>query len=179
MPVSIALHYEGGQEPCAVCGASPTFRGVLTLGDNTTVKLEPRCLNCLITRVIQGVAMVDAPKVTRSAPSHRTKKLSQNQEREIMEDIGGRTQPASGARSGYKGDGRLYGRVRMEAKLTTVNTFGLKSSDLSKIRGECVGNEKPALIVDFKDKRTGQTKDRWAVIPYEQWKDIVNASDDS
>lgn len=93
-----------------------------------------------------------------------------------MSGIGGRVQPNSGSRPGYKSDGRLYDQVRMEAKYTTKKTFPLERADLNKVRGECQGHEKPVLVVDFKDKLTGKTEDRWAVIEYKEWEKIVHAA---
>ena len=52
--------------------------------------------------------------------SKRQKKISAKQERRMAEDLGGRVQPASGAMKHAKGDVRVMGVVRAEAKFTTA-----------------------------------------------------------
>lgn len=112
------------------------------------------------------------------ALKRKAKKLSRLQEEEIMTGIGGHRQAGSGSRPGYKSDGRLYNRVRMEAKYTTSKSYKLNHADLNKIRGECQGTEKPVLILDFKDPFTGRTTDRWAIIEYSEWEKYINAMQD-
>lgn len=104
----------------------------------------------------------------------KIKKASQKQERRIMAGIGGRVQPASGARPGYKSDGRKYGELRIEAKFTYANSYRLTLVDLNKLRSECEGPESPALVLDFKEKATGRTTDSWVVIPHAEWERIIN-----
>jgi hypothetical protein len=169
------MYYESGITPCKSCGASPTFTPVVSVDDKKCT-LEPRCGDCLVNRVMTGV-LAEPKTKKRKAPSRRMKQLADKQEREVMDDLGGRTQPASGARSGYKGDGRVYDRFRVEAKFTFAKAFSLTRAVLNKIRGECAGKETPALVVDFKDKRTGRTDDRWVVIPYKVWKKDAAADD--
>jgi hypothetical protein len=90
--------------------------------------------------------------------------------------INGRVQPASGALAGYKGDGRVLGSHRIETKYTFASSYRLQLSDLQKIQGECYGRERPAVVIDFKDKRTGKLKARWACIPHTDWEGYANAS---
>ena len=90
---------------------------------------------------------------------------------------GGRTQPGSGARPGYKGDGRVYDRIRVEMKSTTTKNMGIVTRDvLRKIRGECTGREEPIVVVDFANKATGRVEDRWAIIEFKVLEKILNAT---
>lgn len=83
-----------------------------------------------------------------------------------MKDLGGRVMPGSGSRPGYKGDGRVFDRIRVEMKTTFNLAFSLTREVLNKIRGECSGTEEPVVVIDFKDRDTGKTEDRWVVVEY-------------
>jgi hypothetical protein len=61
---------------------------------------------------------------------------SLEQERKLALDLGGRVQPASGARDGWKGDVRAQGKVRAEAKTTGKDSYRLYVADLLKIQKE-------------------------------------------
>jgi hypothetical protein len=101
---------------------------------------------------------------------HRAlKRASVRQEKRLAESVGGRTQPGSGSRTGHKSDVRLFDRLRIEAKLTTKDSYRLALKDLSKIRGECTGRERPVFVVEFKDPQTLMTRDAWALIPLKDW----------
>lgn len=107
----------------------------------------------------------------------RVKQLCRKQDQDVMAGLdGGRVQPASGALSGYKSDGRVPGHHRVETKWTGAASFRLQRSELNKIRGECQRLEKPAMVIDFKDKVTGRTEDRWVVIPHRDWEKYANAA---
>lgn len=96
--------------------------------------------------------------------SKRQKKISKRQEQSIAEDLGGRTQPASGAMSGAKGDVRKMGVVRAEAKYTAKDSFTLKLAELDKIIGEA-GLEAAVLQIGFVD-RVGRPILELAVFPW-------------
>lgn len=95
-----------------------------------------------------------------------------------MEELGGRIMPGSGSKSGYKGDGRVFDRARVEMKETFSRTFAMTRDILNKIRGECSGKEEPVVVVDFKDKATGRTEDRWAIIEFKVLKRFLDATAD-
>lgn len=99
------------------------------------------------------------------------RKKSHKQERQIMNDLGGRVQPGSGAFPGHKGDGRVQGATRVEAKFTYRDSYQLKLSELFKIAGECTGMERPQFIIDFKDKFTGKDRGRFVVL---RWSDFLH-----
>lgn len=106
--------------------------------------------------------------------SKRIKRISQKQERKVMESIGGRTSKASGAMASDKSDGRLLDRIRLEAKFTFASSYRLTRDVLNKIRGECQGKEEPAVQLDFNNKSTGGVEDSWVVIPLHVWEKYVN-----
>lgn len=107
-----------------------------------------------------------------SAPDKKARKLSQKQERELAAAVGGRTQPGSGALPGAKGDFRVNGVVRGEAKCTKAASYRLELADLRKIRSECAGREKMSFLVRFLDT-DGRTKDEFALISREDWEEWV------
>ena len=108
----------------------------------------------------------------------RIKKLSKRQERKTAAGIGAKRQPASGSLTGYKGDSRLLGVVRVEDKFTFNKSYPLKQADLAKIRGECSYGEIPAFKIDFKTEESGRTYDSWVLIPHAVWERLINAIDD-
>jgi hypothetical protein len=122
------------------------------------------------------VKFFEEPRAKTLKPK-KIRRASIKQEREIMKGLGGRVQPGSGSKGGYKGDGRVYDQLRVEAKYTTAKSYRLNHSDLTKIRGECEGRERPALVLDFKEKGTLKTHDRWVVIPYADWEKYAAAND--
>lgn len=113
--------------------------------------------------------------------SHKeVKRRSARQERQRIEAVGGRRHSGSGSRSGYKSDGSLGYRWRMENKFTTKESYRVALSDLRKLRSECLNGQAPVFNVDFQDKHTGETKDSWVLVPSKEWERLVNAtSDDS
>lgn len=114
------------------------------------------------------------------APRRKTlrknKRRSQQQERDIAEDLGGRTQPGSGNQPGAKGDVRLKGQWRIEAKFTFAKSYSLTLDDLYKIAGECGDLEKPAFVIDFLEPGTSKLKDRFAVLHFHDLKELLNGT---
>ncbi len=106
------------------------------------------------------------------------KKAATKQEESTASDLGGHRQTGSGARAGHKGDGRVFGRFRIENKFTTAKSFGLKLAELTKIRAECAALEVPIFDVQFKDKGTLRTLDHWALVPWAEWKKRANVQTD-
>lgn len=141
----------------------------------TTDTLRALCKDCRLNTVQRGLLKPPPPQGPKP-PNNRMKKISQKQERRVMEDIGGRVHKASGA-AGDKGDGHLRDVVRVETKYTFADSFRLGRDILDKIRGECRGKEIPTVVIDYKAKSSGRTVDSWAVIPYEVWKKVIHAID--
>jgi len=96
----------------------------------------------------------------------RYQRLSQQQEKRVEKETGARRQKASGATLFAKGDNRLLGELRVEAKVTTAKSFTLKVSDIEKIRSEAYsgGLEDWVLQIDF--NRPGGVNRRVAVIDW-------------
>jgi hypothetical protein len=105
----------------------------------------------------------------------RLKKASMQQEEETARALGGHRQTGSGARAGHKGDGRVFGRFRIENKFTTAKEFRLKLAELRKIRAECSNQEIPVFDVQFKERDTLKTIDHWALVPWSEWEKRANA----
>lgn len=116
-------------------------------------------------------AVVRAPsnKPAKRTPK-QTRRASIKQEDRIAKTLGGRRQTGSGSVPGIKGDVRLPGIYRAEAKFTQGQTYRLDRKELSKIRGECTGLEVPLFIVDFLDPRTGGSPDSWVTLPLHHFK---------
>lgn len=105
----------------------------------------------------------------------RLRKIATLQERETSEALGGYRQTGSGSRRGYKGDGRIFGRFRIENKFTQAKEFRLKLAELRKIRAECSGQEVPIFNVQFREEGTLRILDSWALIPWSEWEKRANA----
>jgi len=115
-------------------------------------------------------AILELEEVPKGGPpTRRMQKHVRDSERQIGQDIGGRAQPASGALPGMKGDARARGRHRVESKTTKSLSYSVDRRDLNKIRSECVGQEKPAFVVEFVNPQTLREEDKWVLIPYEDW----------
>ena len=116
---------------------------------------------------------------TRTGPSaSRLRQSATRQERRTAEALGGHRQTGSGSKHGYKGDGRVEGKYRIESKFTQADSFRVSLSDLSKIRSECSNTEVPIFEVEFREKGTLRTKDKWALIPWATLEKLVNAAID-
>ena len=97
----------------------------------------------------------------------RQKKISTRQERRAAEDVGGRTQPASGALPEAGGDVRKRGELRIECKYTDNDFYVLELATLEKVKLQAIkgGLEAPVLQIGFRD-RFGRL-DLYAVIPWD------------
>ncbi len=116
------------------------------------------------------------PTGGRPTNKKRLRRAATKQENEI-ERMGGRRQSGSGARPGYKGDGRVDGRYRLENKFTQAASLRVKLSDLTKLRGECEGLEVPVFAIQFKEKGTLRTLDDWVLIPRKEFERLANEAD--
>lgn len=108
----------------------------------------------------------------------RKRHISKIQDKDVMERLGGRVQPASGSLIGNKGDGRVYGRFRVETKYTTKASYRLTTAELFKIAGETNDLEVPVLVLDFKDGDSARTIGRFAVVPFTYFEKVANEADD-
>ncbi len=136
------------------------------------------CLEC-VSGEVQHEIELEEPEVeitSKRKGFKQNKRLSRKQEIDLAEDLGGKVQLNSGAVVGSKGDVRVKGEYRVEAKFTAANSYKLDLDELYKIASECEGLEKPLFVVDFLDKHTKKPKDRFAVLPYDQLKELIDAA---
>jgi len=179
--VRVSLVAEAVKGTCAVCGAgSVPVLPFSLIFDGQAGDAEPLCASCLFTA---GGIRVDVPlqsltpePLGRRKGLKKAKKTSQKQEVDIAAELGGTTQPGSGNQRGAKGDVRKKGELRVEAKFTTARSFSLKLDELYKISGECGLGERPVFVIDFLEPGTRKPKDRFAVIHFEDLKELLNAS---
>jgi hypothetical protein len=122
------------------------------------------------------VGFFDVPHGTLLRPkAKRIKRISMKQEKRV-EELGGGRQSGSGSRSGYKGDGRIRGRYRIENKFTTSESYRVELAELTKIRSECTDLEVPVFEVQFREKNSMAVRDEWVLIPRKEWEKHVHAS---
>lgn len=74
------------------------------------------------------------------------KERSLVQEKRIAKDVGGKLQPGSGSRSGYKRDVVLP-RFKIEAKTTEHSTFGIDVKDLAYLKRESLLEGKVGVYI--------------------------------
>ncbi len=80
------------------------------------------------------------------------RKRSAAQETRIAKAVGGKKQPASGSRSGYKRD-VVTSRLVIEAKTTTKNSWYVDIADLDFLREQaCITQKVPAYIVEMQER---------------------------
>lgn len=89
---------------------------------------------------------------------------SPKQEKEIALRFGGKTVRGSG-RGNEKGDVRLKGLLRIEAKTTSKASFSVTKEMISKIEMEAISTgEAPAIIIEFLGAN-GKPEHEVAVVP--------------
>jgi hypothetical protein len=183
MPVPLKLiisRVPGGM--CSRCQGTGISIRLDLFTSNLAGRSDPLCLGCLATvEEIEGeILMKDLlegqPARSRRPLLKRQKRMSQKQEVDIALELSASVQKASGALAGMKGDIRKKGVVRVEAKYTEANSFVLKLAELDKVAGECHGRERPVLVLDFKEKGTGKMKGRFAVVHFDDAKEMFNAA---
>lgn len=97
----------------------------------------------------------------KGSPSHRR---SRKQERELAKGYGGRITVASGSKT-EKGDVRIRGLVRVEAKTTKHASFSVTLDMIRKIEEAALpAGEMPVLAIEFNDGR-GNKVAEVAVVP--------------
>ena len=174
MPLQVTMTEEvfwGGCSNCEHVGWVTRFFVEAQMHSGNTPAL---CTSC---KGVPRRTVLDEPPQDKGPrpPSRQRRRMVNKQERETAELIGGRVQKASGAMASAKGDVRLKGVLRGEMKSTEKRSFILKREVLDKIRGECVGAERPFLSVRFIHPITMAAEDEWVVIPIEHWEHNKNA----
>ncbi len=108
-------------------------------------------------------------------PSYRRAK---KQERQLATRLGGKTTIASGSK-GEKGDVRVRGLLRVEAKTTKHRSFSVTLDMIHAIEMAALGaGEIPAIIVEFNDGE-GRPIAEVAVIPTYVLDDLVAGGGDA
>ena len=82
------------------------------------------------------------------------------QERELAGKLGGKTTPGSGSKA-VKGDVRIKGLARVEAKCTRRKSFSLTLDTIEKIEdgaASCAEGEIPVIHVEFLDAQGRRVK---------------------
>lgn len=173
MRVSVIPERGQGTCSCGFIGEVYTFTLSTSAGVETS---SPTCGECLNRDKEVVVDIVPPPPPPAGPPSRRVQKASRRNEAKVARGIGGRTQPGSGNQPGAKGDVRKRGEYLVENKDSYSNQYILTLAVLNKIRGECAFREKPALVLTFMEKGTDRPRDRWAIVPYNDWEEYANAS---
>lgn len=119
-----------------------------------------------------GVYVAKSAPKPKKVSAKRQKRASIAQEHDVMEALGGRRQAGSGAVGHLKGDGRVRDKYRVEIKYTRTKGYRVDRDELSKIRGECTGLEEPLFVIEFMDKETGGSGDRWVLVPFHHFKKL-------
>jgi len=155
-------------ERCPSCSVvKVTFMKGVFLQQGTSVKrIGMYCPRCNPSDFSMILPPIEPEANPRKGTSRRVKRVSRKQEEDIAEKLGGKRHRGSGSVPWNKGDVRLDERARIEAKFTTKASYSVGQRELSKIRSECESTEQPVLIIDFKEKVTLKTYDRWAVVPF-------------
>ncbi len=100
-------------------------------------------------------------KTANLSNSHRRAK---KQEKELAKATRGKLTPASGSRE-VKGDVRVKGVTRIEAKTTKNKSFSVTLDMIDKIESAAIGSaEMPVLVIEFNDGNGRKIKDV-AVLP--------------
>lgn len=182
MSVSVNLSFQwlrGSPHRCKACNRGTVLGRLLVINMHTTINGElvttqtgPYCEKCITLYTINGVLEGAVEKEAKAcrAPSRKTQKISQRQERSFAEAHGARTTAGSGSLH-EKGDVRRRGQWRCECKTTTKGSFSIKRSILNKIYGECEHGEFPALDIQFTDD-SGRVQDRWVAIPFSKFEEL-------
>lgn len=90
---------------------------------------------------------------------------SKKQEKREAKRLGGRLTPASGAKA-TKGDVKVKGVLRLEAKATVNKSFSVTREMVRKIEDAALSSgEMPAIVVEFLEP-DGKIAHRIAVVPY-------------
>jgi hypothetical protein len=175
MPLQVRLVPETHEGTCDVCGVGrATVMRFFVEVDEAHADTPWVCVSCL-SKPVQ-TTLVEPPAYKGGPPSRRLRKRIRREERETAEMVGGYAQKASGALLSAKGDIRVKGKLRGEEKSTEKKSFILKREVLDKIRGECVGTERPFVMIRFRNPTTLATEDQWVVLPVEDWEHAKNAT---
>lgn len=170
----------GEEDACSCCGRSydrsnpePLYKVVGAHGTEED-ETATQCLSCLTSGTKEDLVFVETPTPLRQKGG---KKTSAKQEKKLATVLGGKAQPGSGALpfDWAKGDVRIKDVARIEAKFTRAKSYSVKLEDLKTIRLHCQGKEEPAFVVEFKEKDSDKAIETWALIPIEDYEELLRA----
>jgi hypothetical protein len=109
--------------------------------------------------------------------SQSPQEQGRRKEKELARDMGGQQQPASGAFPGHKGD-VVKDQCLIEHKYTKALSFPLTLSLFRKIRREAEeSGKKPVVVLEFSGGFS-HSEEKWAMVPYEEWKALLEKEAD-
>jgi len=177
MHVSVIVQ-DGGRGVCEQCGKEDLVRkkNCIILPDGSHATGPAICNFCWESTFWheqeQKLELV-VPDIQVRNESRRRKKRATRQEHERAQDVGGRRHKGSGALPWLKSDFSKKGVFRADGKTTEAKEFRLTRQDLDKIRSEAKWNEVPVIVIDFLDRGTHRTEDSWAVMPWDDFKELI------
>lgn len=120
------------------------------------------------------MSLLPSSKKQRGSNAHTH---APKQERRLAKTLGGRVTAASGALD-EKGDVRLKGIARIEAKCTSNKSFSVDRNMIQKIENASVGHgEVPIIQIEFLGER-GQVIDSVALMPMKHLEMLLDGKDE-
>lgn len=168
MKLELVIRYLGFGKRCSSCGrARETTQYKIRQGE-TELQDFLLCDACQD----KGYVVSFEPKRSSSMTSSQRKrqiKISQQLEKGVAQDIGGKVQPGSGNQDA-KDDIRKVDEWRIEHKYTeSTSGYRLLVESLAAVVSHAnLAGEWPALVINFR-----KLKRKFAVIPYELFLEIV------
>lgn len=169
MSLELVIRYLGFGERCSNCGRTrETTRYTIRQGDVHLQELR-LCDACQDEGFVIRFSPAKAASTVTKSDRKRRIKISRKLEREVAEDIGGKTQPGSGNQDA-KADVRKVDEWRIEHKYTdSVLGYRVQTEDLNTvIKHANMAGEWPALVLNFR-----RLKRKFAIVPYELFLEIV------
>jgi hypothetical protein len=168
MPLQITLVPEEHTGTCQRCGANASLQRFYIEVEDYRGETPWLCIECQQTPT--RTELQDPPQERGPHPPTRSlRKRISREELETARMVGGQRQKGSGSTPSAKGDIRVKGKLRGEEKSTAKGSYTIKRAVLDKIRSECVGAERPFVLLRFRHPVTMATEDRWVLIPVEDW----------
>lgn len=176
----VSLNVAPGPGVCSKCGLTGLVVAFGIITPEEAGEADTLCARCLFDSEGTSVDVELAPLAEGKAPRRKglrkAKRSSLRQEMDVCEQLGARTQPASGAMAGAKSDGRKKGELRIEAKLTTADSYSLKLEELWKLGAEAAPGERSLFVIDFLDQGTRKLRDRFAVLQFNELKELLDGA---
>lgn len=95
---------------------------------------------------------------------YQAQRRSEKQEKELAKKLNGQVTKASGSQT-EKGDVRVRGLLRVEAKTTSKKSFSITREMIEKINNAAIySGENPAMVIEFIDEQ-GKPLHEVAVVP--------------